>query len=79
MRADGTYDLTMKLGPIINKSTGRWAVTEEAGARATVELAPDQGPVEYRQFHFEGKDTFKTDLPKDLTGLGQFRCSRVRS
>ena len=79
MRPDGTYDLSMKLGPLTNNGSGRWSVTEEAGARITVELIPDQGPLEYRQFHFDGKDAFTTELPKDLSGLGNFRCRRATS
>jgi len=79
VRDDGTYDLTMKIGPLTNSSSGRWAVTEEKGSRLTVELTPQQGPVEFRQFHFDGKDAFRTDLPKDLSGLGQFHCRRAKS
>lgn len=77
LRGDGSYTLSLKVGPLTNTSSGQWTVTEELGARVTIEFTPQQGAVEYRQLHFEGKDSFRTDLPKDLAGLGQFRCRRV--
>lgn len=79
LRADGTYELTTKLGPLASSAVGQWGVTEELATRVTVELTPAQGDVEYRQFHFDGKDSFRTDLPKELSGLGHFRCRRGTS
>lgn len=76
MRPDGAYDIRLQLGPLSNQSAGRWSVTEERGSRVTVEFVPNQGATDYRQFLFIDADTFTTDLPQDLAGLGVFRCRR---
>lgn len=78
LKRDGSYTLTLKLGPIDRDTYGKWEVLEQRGNQATVRLTDHKGKSETATITFEDNNTVTTDAPQELRDVAIFKCERVQ-
>ncbi|MFT7642867.1 MAG: hypothetical protein ACI9G1_004626, partial [Pirellulaceae bacterium] len=74
---DGTYEVTINLGPLPINQNGKWSVAHKSGLVWGIQFEREGGQVEVHEMTVASDDTFTINLPGESAGLGVFRCTKV--
>ena len=78
LKADDSFALTTRLGPLSNASHGKWQVLNAAGQAVVLQLIDHTGKVQQCGLRFVDANTVLMDIVgKEGENLAVFRCTRL--
>jgi len=78
LKADDSFAMTARLGPLTNASHGTWQVLNAAGQAVVLQLIDHTGKVQQGGLRFVDANTVLMDIVgKEGEYLAVFRCTRV--